>query len=262
MFQKAILLILCAVRTWNLTKPIMFLSNVPDGIRRASATLVLGIKPLQPNECLNKEQQKADYILLGNRYTIFTALKVPRQCSLVLLVKAGWREDKAFGSAESRQKKSGAWKQIWGEFRCGRLDPRTQTLALAFDELLFFTMGGATLRRNFYVNIGRATWEACSLKWNLGSNSAFVLGPSKTKGKEIDRDGRLQDPPDEYWLLASSLHFYARDLMVLPIVLLLYLKLFTGWLAFNLHTYALDEERLQLGSLLIQFTKHRHLSVS
>jgi hypothetical protein len=37
-----------------------------------------------------------------------------------------------------------------------------------------------TLGRNFSVTIGRAAWEACSATWNLGTNSAFALGPRKT----------------------------------------------------------------------------------
>jgi hypothetical protein len=32
----------------------------------------------------------------------------------------------------------------------------------------------------FNVTIGRAAWEACSAMWNLGTNSAFALGPRKT----------------------------------------------------------------------------------
>jgi hypothetical protein len=30
------------------------------------------------------------------------------------------------------------------------------------------------------ATIGRAAWEACSATWNLGTNSAFALGPRKT----------------------------------------------------------------------------------
>jgi hypothetical protein len=32
----------------------------------------------------------------------------------------------------------------------------------------------------FNVTIGRAAWEECSATWNLGTNSAFALGPMKT----------------------------------------------------------------------------------
>jgi hypothetical protein len=38
-------------------------------------------------------------------------MKVPWQCSLVLLVKAGWREDKAFRSGEDRAI-SGARREV------------------------------------------------------------------------------------------------------------------------------------------------------
>jgi hypothetical protein len=47
----------------------------------------------------------------------------------------------------------------------------------------------------FNVIIGRAAWEACSATWNLGTNSAFALGPRKTT-EILDRVGRSQDLPD------------------------------------------------------------------
>jgi hypothetical protein len=37
-----------------------------------------------------------------------------------------------------------------------------------------------TLGRNFNITVGRATWEACSAAWNLGTNSALAVGPRKT----------------------------------------------------------------------------------
>jgi hypothetical protein len=46
------------------------------------------------------------------RDTTFTggkmSVKVPRQCPLVLLLKVGCRESKAFGSGEGRAMRSGA----------------------------------------------------------------------------------------------------------------------------------------------------------
>jgi hypothetical protein len=45
------------------------------------------------------------------------------------------------------------------------------------------------------ITIGRAAWEACSATWNLGTNSAFALGPRKTTGN-LDRVGRSQDLPN------------------------------------------------------------------
>jgi hypothetical protein len=43
--------------------------------------------------------------------------------------------------------------------------------------------------QNFNVTIGRAAWGACSATWNLGTNSAFALGPRKTT-ENLDRDVR------------------------------------------------------------------------
>jgi hypothetical protein len=40
--------------------------------------------------------------------------------------------------------------------------------------------GGAALERNFNVTVERAAWEAYNATWNLGTNSAFALGPRKT----------------------------------------------------------------------------------
>jgi hypothetical protein len=44
----------------------------------------------------------------------------------------------------------------------------------------------------FNVTIGRAAWEACSATWNLGTNSAFALGPRKIT-ENLDRVGWSQD---------------------------------------------------------------------
>jgi hypothetical protein len=55
----------------------------------------------------------------------------------------------------------------------------------------------------FSLTIGRAAWEACSVTWNLGTNSAFSLGPRKTT-ENLDRVGRSQDLPNANCLLASS----------------------------------------------------------
>jgi hypothetical protein len=40
------------------------------------------------------------YIEKGRTRANFTAMKVPRQCPLVLLVKVGWRGGKSFGCKE------------------------------------------------------------------------------------------------------------------------------------------------------------------
>jgi hypothetical protein len=41
--------------------------------------------------------------------------------------------------------------------------------------------GGATLGRNIDVKIGRSAWKASSVRWNLGTNSAFALGLKKPR---------------------------------------------------------------------------------
>jgi hypothetical protein len=40
------------------------------------------------------------------------------------------------------------------------------------------------------ITIGRAAWEAYSATWNLGTNSAFALGPRKTTETLIELAGR------------------------------------------------------------------------
>jgi hypothetical protein len=45
------------------------------------------------------------------------------------------------------------------------------------------------------ATIGRAAWEACSATWNLGTNSAFALGPRKIT-ENLDLVGRSQDLPN------------------------------------------------------------------
>jgi hypothetical protein len=48
---------------------------------------------------------------------------------------------------------------------------------------------------NFEFTIGRAACEAYRATWNLGTNSAFALGPRKST-ENLDRVGRSQDLPD------------------------------------------------------------------
>jgi hypothetical protein len=74
-----------------------------------------------------------------------------------------------------------------------------------------------------WSNIWRATCEASSAPWNLGTNSAFALGPSKTTGN-LNRVGRSQDLPEANRLLASSTSFNTRNLTSVSIWLLLYFK--------------------------------------
>jgi hypothetical protein len=65
------------------------------------------------------------------------------------------------------------------------------------------------------VTNGRAAWEACSATWNLGTDSAFALGP-RTTTKNLDRVGRSQDLPNANWLLASSPALNPRALTLVP----------------------------------------------
>jgi hypothetical protein len=46
-----------------------------------------------------------------------------------------------------------------------------------------YDVGRTSLGRNSNVTIGRAACEACNAIWNLGTNSAFALGPRKTTEK-------------------------------------------------------------------------------
>jgi hypothetical protein len=97
----------------------------------------------------------------------FPAMKVPRQCPFVLLVKVGWREDKAFGSEKVGDEKRSEERSWAGSYW------------LRSEFWILTTLGG----RNFLVNTGGAAWEACSTAWNLGTNSALALGPRKSTGK-------------------------------------------------------------------------------
>jgi hypothetical protein len=89
---------------------------------------------------------------------MFPVLKVPRQCSFVLLVEV--------------------MHMIGINFY--------MTLEeLHFGEILA-NMRRAILGRNFDVTNGRAACEACSATWNLGTKSAFALGSRKTT-ENLDR---------------------------------------------------------------------------
>jgi hypothetical protein len=67
----------------------------------------------------------------------------------------------------------------------------------------------------FNVTIGRAAWEACSATWNLGTNSAFALGPRKTT-ENLDWVVPSQDLQDANWLLANSSALNPRTLTLVP----------------------------------------------
>jgi hypothetical protein len=51
------------------------------------------------------------------------------------------------------------------------------------------------LDENFEITMGRAACEAYRATWNLGTNSAFALGPRKTT-ENLDGVGRSRDLPD------------------------------------------------------------------
>jgi hypothetical protein len=97
--------------------------------------------------------------------TVSPVLKVPRQCPLVLLVEV---------------------MQMIGINFC--------YISLKGCIIVKY-IGRAILGRNFDVTIGRAACEASSATWNLGTNSAFALGPRKTT-ENIDRVYRSKDLPD------------------------------------------------------------------
>jgi hypothetical protein len=79
---------------------------------------------------LNTRREKVGGFCETQRETAkFTAMKVPRQCPFVLLVKVGWRGGKTIGSDEGRDEQ---WsKEISSErSHCTQLQPRIQTLNL------------------------------------------------------------------------------------------------------------------------------------
>jgi hypothetical protein len=77
--------------------------------------------------------------------------------------------------------------------------------------------GWSSPKSKVKITIGRAAWEACSETWNLGTNSAFALGPRKpTENLDLLVVGRSQDLPDANRLLASSPALNPRTLTLVP----------------------------------------------
>jgi hypothetical protein len=75
---------------------------------------------------------------------------------------------------------------------------KCKLLTGTIDVYFFLALGGGLtdcVRRNFEITIGRAACEACRATWNLGTNSAFALGPRKTT-ENLDRVGRSQELPE------------------------------------------------------------------
>jgi hypothetical protein len=64
-----------------------------------------------------------------------------------------------------------------------------------------------------------------SATWNLGTNSAFALGPRKTT-ENLDQVGRSQNVLDANRLLGSSPALNPRALTLVPTVLLCFYFLF------------------------------------
>jgi hypothetical protein len=92
---------------------------------------------------------------------IFAVLKVPRQCPLVLLVKAALMAGIRF------------FRTIFFN-----ITPE----GLHYGEI-WTNIGRATLGRNFDVTIGRAACEACSATWNFGYKLSICSRIEENLGK-------------------------------------------------------------------------------
>lgn len=131
----------------------------------------------------------------GDKY--FTALKVPRQCPLVRLVKWGWKQSRSSGSEKrsvlevefcectAEGKKVADWSWIL----CLRVSIMTKFCSRC---------EGWGFGENFEVCVEEGCMRRTHLEVDSGTNSAFGLGLRKTKEK-IHWFGRSQD-----WFLASS----------------------------------------------------------
>jgi len=130
------------------------------------------------------------------------ALEVARQWLLVVLVKIDWWQSKTSRGEEgnvlgsgllgicSRGKKLG----VLAEF-CAW----SAALWLNFDRV----GGDCVLVKNLMSVLWRVVWEAYSVMWILGVNSAFALRPRKSSENFV-RGSRSQDLPDAYRVLASN----------------------------------------------------------
>jgi hypothetical protein len=96
------------------------------------------------------------------------------------------------------------------------LGPSPRGMRAAPSEWISIRHQEVYIKAKFFVINGRAACEACSTKWNLGTNSAFALWPRKTKEK-LNRVGLSQDLPDANWILASSPALKMRVLTLVPI---------------------------------------------
>jgi hypothetical protein len=156
----------------------------------------------EDDEWINERMRKKSELGAEIRCTtysgenIFTFMKVPRQCPIVLLVKICWREGKAFGSEEGRQMEWWAWREVEQGTTAVDLKPEFKYKFLEDGNWwnFAFNVGLATLGRNFDVNIGSSAWVSCSATWNFGTSSAFDLRPRKAT-ENLDRFGRSQYLP-------------------------------------------------------------------
>jgi hypothetical protein len=125
--------------------------------------VVSNIKTLKPKERERRESGGGGGVAIGNTFNgrgehkcRFAANKVPRQCPLVLLVKVG------LVKVRRLEVEKVTWRMEQGE-KLNRVLLRSYTILnfvislgrAAFGEILML-IWGATLGRNFDVNIGRA----------------------------------------------------------------------------------------------------------
>jgi hypothetical protein len=124
------------------------------------------------------------YIEKGRAWVKFTAMKVPRQCPLVLLVKVVWRGGKTFGREECIDER---WSRgrSWAGFHCTQLEPCNHILNLgraAYGEILIF-IWGRLVRAKFLCEY----WEGCmrgmQCHVEFGVNSACALRTEENHGK-------------------------------------------------------------------------------
>lgn len=86
-----------------------------------------------------------------------------------------------------------------GHWRYCQWSPLMRSPFPAVGKIFNFVLGGLYLN-GFIDNVGRATWEACSVTWNLATNSEFALGPGKLRKTFA---GWPVAGPSEYLLLTS-----------------------------------------------------------
>jgi hypothetical protein len=101
----------------------------------------------------------------------------------------------------------------------------------------------------------------CSATWNLGTNSAFALGPRKTT-EYLDQIGWSQDLPDSNWHLARSPAFEYTNPNVSPyLAVALFWKhlpefvscAYFGWATNNFRWYL---ERIYIHACMYDFSWH------